>query len=228
MKKLGKILLALTLLVVLPATINAKGKDPIKVHIFRGEGCSHCAEALQFFTELKDTEYGKYFELEEHEVWYDQSNSELMQKVADYFGETANGVPYIIIGDKTFQGYASAYDDEIKSEIKNYYNNGDFVDRIEQVQSGKTTKKDDKKDDKKTTIIIAVVAVVGMVALLFFARDPKVEVEKEVKAEAKEETPVKTVVKKTVATKKTASATKKTPAKKTTAKKTTAKKTTKK
>ena len=229
MKKLGKLLLALAMVVILPLSVNAKGKEPITVHMFRGEGCGYCAAALKFFDSIEE-EYGDYFDLETHEVWYDQDNSQLMQDVASYFGEDVGGVPYIIIGDKTFQGYAADYDEKIKSEIKKYYESGDFVDRVAQVKGGDTTtKKDNKKDSNKTTIIIVAVAVVGMVALLFFARDPKVVEKEEIKVVEEEKVEVKDEPKKAPAKKaapKKTTAAKKAPAKKTTTNKTTTKKTT--
>ena len=38
-------------------------------------------------------------------------------------GVPTEGVPYVIIGEKVFDGYAQSYDDQIKEAIKNEYNN---------------------------------------------------------------------------------------------------------
>ena len=240
MKKLKLLLIGLFMLLVLPFNINAAKKDPITVHMFRGEGCGYCKAALEFFDSI-ESEYGDYFDLETHEVWYDEDNASWMQDVADYFGEDVGGVPYIIIGEKTFQGYAESYDEEIIEQIKSQYDSGKFVDIVNQVKSGeaKSGNKSNngsstannysntsKKSSNKTTIIIIIVALVGFIALIYFARDTEVEeeiVEEEVKKEekvvskpvAKKATPKKTAVKKTTTGKATA--------KKTTAKKTTTK-----
>ena len=226
MKKIKLLLVALISVVLLPLSINAASNEKITVHIFRGEGCGYCKAALSFFDSIKE-EYGQYYELEEHEVWYDEDNATLMSNVAAYFNEEVNGVPYIIIGDKTFQGYTESYNDEIKQAIKDAYDSGKFEDRVKQVQNGtattsNTSKKD--KDSNTTTIIIIAVALVGFVALFYFARDNGTE-EIEVKEEKKvEEVKVEPEVKKETAPKKTTRST--TTAKKTTAKKATPKKTT--
>ena len=236
MNKIKLLLVALISVVLLPLSINAASNEKITVHIFRGEGCGYCKAALSFFDSIKE-EYGQYYELEEHEVWYDEDNATLMSNVAAYFNEEVNGVPYIIIGDKTFQGYTESYNDEIKQAIKDAYDSGKFEDRVKQVQDGtattsNTSKKD--KDSNTTTIIIIAVALVGFVALFYFARDNSTE-EIEVKEEKKvEEVKVEPEVKKATAPKKTAktttskktTTTKKTTKSTTTAKKTTAKKAT--
>lgn len=249
MKKLKLIVIVLLAVMLFPFCVSAKEKEPIKVHIFRGDGCQFCAAALNFFESIED-EYGSYFDLVEHEVWSNQDNAALMTDVAAYFDDKVEGIPYIIIGEKTFQGYAESYDEDIKAAIKESYDSGNFEDIVEQIANG--TLKADKKEEKNnntTTIIIIAVALIGFVALFYFARDEKV-VEEEVIEEAKKEevvtpkkeevktTPKKNTTKKTT-TKKAASSktttTKKSPAKKpSTAKKpnstakTTAKKTTKK
>ncbi len=220
MKKLKLLLVGLIAIVLLPLTIGAQSNEKITVHIFRGEGCGYCAAALSFFEGLED-EYGQYYELEEHEVWYDEDNANLMSNVAAYFNEEVSGVPYIIIGDKTFQGYTESYNDEIKKAIKEAYESGNFEDRVKQVQSGNTTTSNKSDDSNATTIIIIAVALVGFVALFYFARDNQVE-EGEVE---KEEKVVETIVeeeKKSPAKKTT---TKKAPAKKSSTTKTTTKKT---
>ena len=245
MKKLSLLVIGLIALIILPFNINAAKKEPITVHIFRGEGCGYCKAALAFFDSIED-EYGNYFNLETHEVWYDEDNATWMQKVADYFDQDVGGVPYIIIGEKTFQGYAESYDDEIKAAIKSYYDKGNFEDIVEKVKdnevstkksgdtntvgSDKDNSNSDKKASSKTTIIIIVIAVVGFIALIYFARDTEIEevetkeekvvVEEPKKEVEKVEEPKKTT--KTTATKKSTTA-KKQPAKKTTAKKTTKK-----
>ena len=86
------------------------------IYFFRGEGCSHCAEAEAWFESIKE-EYGKYFIIKDYETWYNQENAELMKKVAQARGEEANGVPYIIIGDKSWMGFTQSYTDEMLKEI---------------------------------------------------------------------------------------------------------------
>lgn len=93
----------------------------VTIYMFRGQGCTHCQEFLTFLSELTK-EYGDKFKLVAFETWKDEANSELMSEIAEQLGTEATGVPYIIIGDQVFPGYASAYDDQIKSAIDTLYN----------------------------------------------------------------------------------------------------------
>ena len=92
----------------------------VNVYLFRGEGCPHCQEAEEWFDSIKE-EYGSYFTVVDYETWYNEENSELMQKVADARGETAEGVPYIIIGNKSWNGFADSYKDEMIEKIKEVF-----------------------------------------------------------------------------------------------------------
>lgn len=155
MKKLKYLLVAITFLFLLPLGVNAKEK--INVYLFRGEGCPHCQEAEEFFDSIED-EYGKYYNLVDYETWYDTDNADLMQKVADKLGEDVSGVPYIIIGKKTWNGYASSYNDEITTAIKNEYDksSNDRYDVIKEV-NGNNEKKNTSTDILAILIIVLVV-----------------------------------------------------------------------
>lgn len=155
MKKIKYLLIIFALALILPFSVNAKEK--VKVYLFRGEGCPHCQEAEEFFDSIK-SEYGKYYELIDYETWYDTDNADLMQKVADKLGEEVSGVPYIIIGKKTWNGYASTYDDAIKSAIKSEYNKSASkrYDVIKAV-NGKTKEKSNVSSDILAVLIIILV-----------------------------------------------------------------------
>ena len=82
------------------------------IYIFRGQGCGYCRKLLTYLNSISK-EYGKYFKVVSFEVWNDSKNSSLMSKVATLKGDSANGVPYYIIGDETFGGYSEEYNDRI-------------------------------------------------------------------------------------------------------------------
>ena len=44
-----------------------------------------------------------------------------MNTVGSTLGKQVSGVPFIVIGDKSFGGYSEEYDDEIKDTIKKLY-----------------------------------------------------------------------------------------------------------
>lgn len=166
MKKIKCILLAMTFLLILPFIVNAKEK--VNIYFFKGNGCPHCEEAEKFFNSIKG-EYGKYYNLVDYETWYDTDNAELMKKVASKLGEEANGVPYIIIGKKTWNGYASNYNDEITSTIKKEYNKSskDRYDVMEEI-NGKVKKSNPSSDI--VAILIIVLIVGGIVYGIIMAR----------------------------------------------------------
>ena len=102
MKKLKYLVILLIAALIIPFTVYAEGEEnteskEVNVDLFRGEGCPHCQEAEEWLESIEE-EYGSYFKVVDYEVWYNQENSELMTEVAKARGESAEGVPYIIIG----------------------------------------------------------------------------------------------------------------------------------
>ena len=89
----------------------------VVIYFFRGEGCSHCAEAEEWFESIED-EYGDKFVVKDYEVWYDEDNAEYMNRIAESRGEDVTGVPYIIIGNKSWNGFAESYKEEMLREIE--------------------------------------------------------------------------------------------------------------
>lgn len=122
MKKLKYLIVLLIAALIIPFTVHAEGEEAkeVKVYFFRGEGCSHCAEAEAWFQSIEE-EYGSYFEVVDYETWYNQENSELMQKVAKARGEEAKGVPYIIIGNQSWNGFTESYAPEMISRIQSEF-----------------------------------------------------------------------------------------------------------
>ena len=119
-KVLLTLVLCLTLLVPVNSFTKADSNDKINIYLFRGYGCGYCHRFLEFLNSI-DNEYGKYYNLVSYEVWYDENNYNLMMNISNFLNNPAGGVPYIIIGDQVFGGYASSYDDKIKDAIKKLY-----------------------------------------------------------------------------------------------------------
>ena len=110
--------------------------DQITIYMFRGQGCDYCRSFLEFLSSISN-EYGKYFKLVSFEVWENEENNTLFNKVATVTGEEAGGVPYIIIGETVYPGYISDWDDAIKTSIKTEYdkNASDRVDILEKAEN---------------------------------------------------------------------------------------------
>jgi glutaredoxin len=150
------------------ATTTASESDRTKMNLymFRGEGCGYCAKALEWFEEIQDTE-GKYFNLVTYEVWNDEENKALMTKVANYMGDDVSGVPYIIVGSKSFQGFDDSYKEEILKLVHDEYNKNldERFDVIENINAGK-----DKQKDSIITYIICGL-ILALLVFVFVARN---------------------------------------------------------
>ena len=177
MKRFSKILLVIlcAVMVSLPLVVRADEetssstdvdeRSKIPVYMFRGEGCAFCAKALTFFEEIQE-EYGKYYELKTFEVWNDATNKSLMDQVAEYLDIQINGVPFIIIGEKTFSGFPEETKAEIKKEILAEYNRSDEdrTDIVKAVQNGEARKAN------KVGEVVTVLVIVGLVVLIVCAK----------------------------------------------------------
>lgn len=193
MKKLKIFLAIIACLLIVPFTVLAEGdadsasnnedSKKVKLYFFHGDGCPHCAEAEEFFDSIKD-EYGDKFEIVAYEVWYDTDNNELLQKIGEARDESISGVPYILIGDKSWSGYASSLDDEIIDAIKSEYDKdvADRYDIMNYVDGSKgnpkdlgdnssnssnnsnnsTTVKEEKKSNDALAIVIMLVVAAGI------------------------------------------------------------------
>ena len=139
----------------------------VNVYFFRGEGCSHCAEAEEWFDSIKE-EYSEYYNLIDYEVWYNTDNSDLMQKVADARGEEAEGVPYIIIGDKSWNGFDSSYEEDMINQIKSVYAQDvkDRYDIMTLLTDSKTSKKDSNASD--ILVLLAIIVVAGGIGFVIY------------------------------------------------------------
>lgn len=103
----------------------------INIYLFWGNGCSHCHHLSLFFDSL-DEELKSHFKLYSFEVWHNEENQEFMNEFAELVNKKPSGVPFLIIGEKTFFGFSEetkkeiqdALEEEIdKSEHFDYYKN---------------------------------------------------------------------------------------------------------
>ena len=86
-----------------------------------------------------------------------------MQKVAETRKETADGVPYIIIGDQSWSGFADEYKSEILNKIEEVYDidvNSRY-DIMQLVETGSTNTKKEKSTGSDVVSLIIILAVVG-------------------------------------------------------------------
>ena len=181
--------LVIALMLVVPFTVFAdEEKEPVKVYLFHGNGCSHCAETREWFDSIEE-EYGDYFDLVKFEVWYNDTNREFMNVVADKMGDEAGGVPYMVVGKYSFpNGFApnspsgngeKTMAEDMIDKIMETYNDENRVDVMEGLdmpepdkEEATTTTKTDQKDEKGNAVvgIVSVVVIGGIIALSVVTR----------------------------------------------------------
>lgn len=104
--------------------IYKNNTQKVNIYLFKGEGCPHCAQELADLEEILSTSnYKNKANLIEYEVWYNEENKDLLEKVENKLNIEIKGVPFTIIGDKYFSGYSSSMKDSIKKYIDNAYKN---------------------------------------------------------------------------------------------------------
>lgn len=97
-------------------------ENKVNIYFFWGNGCPHCEEEFKFLKSI-ETEYGNYFTLNTFEVWYSKDNVKILEQFANAMGDEVSGVPYTIIGNKTFTGFSEKYKEQFLKAIKDQYHN---------------------------------------------------------------------------------------------------------
>ncbi len=93
----------LLFLIIIPMKVKAEN-NMVNMYLFYGDGCPHCAALEEALDEIK----GEYPNLKVHmfEVWKNPNNGKLMNKAANLLGAKVTGVPFAVIGTRTFVGYS--------------------------------------------------------------------------------------------------------------------------
>ena len=151
-----KISLLFILLLTFFFTLNVSAKE-VNLYLFHGDGCPHCAEEMNFLQTLDPNDV----HIVEYEVWYNEENASLMEKIKSNLGITRQGVPLTIIGDTYILGYGDGTDKKIERAIS-YYEENEYRDVVEEIKNGTYVKKEVKeksdfekeedKSDAKSTI----------------------------------------------------------------------------
>lgn len=97
-------------------------KNKVNIYFFWGDGCPHCEEELQFFESIQE-KYGEYFNLYRFETWHHEENKKLVSIFASVMGDKLSGVPYTIIGEKSFTGFGENSKNNFIKAIESQYKN---------------------------------------------------------------------------------------------------------
>ena len=139
--------------------------NEVNVYLFRGQGCPHCEEAEEWFKSIEE-EHGSKFKIVDYETWYNEDNKEMFRKVLkarnEYVSdEESLGVPYIVVGNKSWNGFAEDYSAEILDTINSEFakEEKDRYDIMKYVDSTSNKKEDTSNNDAVALLLILVVVL---------------------------------------------------------------------
>ena len=155
MKLIKKIFLAICLFWLIP--MIGQAKEEVDLYLFWGDGCPHCAHEKEFLKELQQED--KDLNLHLYEVWNDEDNAELMEKVKESFDlETTSSVPFTVIGNRVFSGYSDSIASQIEDAIKTCHK-----ERCENVVGKIASGSNIKVEEKNTMSDIVDLPILGIV-----------------------------------------------------------------
>lgn len=115
--KLSLFLAAFLFLAGLPfIRVQAASADKVVVYFFWGDGCPHCAAAKPFLEEL--SQRIPQMEVRMYEVWHDEDNLALFDKMATAHGFKAASVPTTFIGTQYWEGYNDTISAQIETVVQ--------------------------------------------------------------------------------------------------------------
>lgn len=119
------------------ATVESIKFDDKKINIyfFWGDGCPHCEEEYEFWDSIIDDYKNKINHIYGLEVWNNKENAKNMKEFAKFKGDEIKGVPYTIIGDKTFVGFDKSMKKQMKKKINEMYKNSNSYDIYKEMKN---------------------------------------------------------------------------------------------
>ena len=90
--------------------------NKVVLYFFYGKGCPHCAQMEPFLDNLK-TKYA-FLEIRKFEVYFNDSNREFFQKMANAYGTSIGGVPTVFIDDEAITGYSDRIAEKLENKVK--------------------------------------------------------------------------------------------------------------
>lgn len=143
----------------------------VTVYLFRGQGCSHCKEFLEYLSGSVKTQ-GSMFKLRSYEVWENSDNNDLKEKVVETLKIDASGVPLIIVGKDSFYGFDSSTSKKLEKAIKNEYAK-EKSKRYDVIKEASKLQEKEEKAKKSNSAIILLIPIILIVVIIFLSREPK-------------------------------------------------------
>ncbi len=121
-----------------------EAKENVILYFFHGDGCPHCREETKFLKRM--SKKYSYLKIVKYEVWYNEENSTLLDKVFDAYKISVPGVPTTIIGDTFISGYDDTIGEKIERAIE-YYSNHKSDDYVSKIKDGTFNVEDFPKEN---------------------------------------------------------------------------------
>lgn len=139
-----KKLLLLSLFIILFFPLFVEAKENVILYFFHGDGCPHCREETKFLKRM--SKKYSYLKIVKYEVWYNEENSTLLDKVFDAYKISVPGVPTTIIGDTFISGYDDTIGEKIERAIE-YYSSHKSDDYVSKIKDGTFNVEDFPKEN---------------------------------------------------------------------------------
>lgn len=109
-----KIFFILFAFVIFTQSVFAQN-NPVNAYFFYGDSCPHCGKESEYLSNVLIIDYPN-LQIYEYEIYKNSENIILLQKIAEKLGLKVDGVPFLIIGDQHFVGYADGISPEMIEE----------------------------------------------------------------------------------------------------------------
>lgn len=139
-----RFLVFLSVLFLIPFSVNAA-----TLNLFYGKECPHC-EAEQEYLETLQEEWGDDLVINKYEVWHNQDNVKLLEKVKKALKNDSEGVPFTVIGSNVLIGYNDNTKVQIETLLKKKSADTDVVKLVK--EGKKIPKTLDKEDNDEFTV----------------------------------------------------------------------------
>ena len=106
---------------------DIKNYDKVNIYLFYSKICPHCQKEEKYFETLKE-KYQDKINIYTYEVTENKTNNEIMKSLKKELKENSQGVPFTIIGSKTFLGYDESFNERIENTIDSYLNENTTTD----------------------------------------------------------------------------------------------------
>lgn len=126
MKRIKLVIFSLFISLMFISNIRAE-ENLVNLYLFYSNTCSHCEAEMKLLDELQE-DYDN-LRIYKYEISEDK-NSLLLSKVSEMFNTNVTGVPFTIIGEKTFFGYSEENSKKKFVGTIEYYSSHGYVDKV--------------------------------------------------------------------------------------------------